>query len=233
MAKARKGSARSTTGSSIPADVLDAVGSLVATAQTKSAPLTKKAGREIRKLGKQLDSARAKESKRLGQLARAESTKGRKQVDKRRRQAGEAAADVAGIIGRIGDRARSALGTAVDVGGATMRNVGSAAADAARAISPVKASPVRTRGRSNGSASTPTTRTRTSAKPAATRKPAAATPTSTTAASAATGDRNLPKPATKPRPATSRTTATTRKRATPRTRRSLRPATEPDADPGT
>ena len=102
MAKSTNGS-RKARGSSVPADVLGAVGDLVAAAQHASAPVTGKAAKEIRKLGKQLDAARATEAKRLGQLAKAEASKGRKQVAKRQRQAGEAAAEVASLVARIGD----------------------------------------------------------------------------------------------------------------------------------
>ncbi|MBA2300593.1 MAG: hypothetical protein H0W22_07465, partial [Chloroflexi bacterium] len=75
------------------------MGDLIAAAQHASAPVTGKAARELRKLGKQLDSARATETKRLRQLAKAETSKSRKQVAKRQRQVGEAAADVTAIVG--------------------------------------------------------------------------------------------------------------------------------------
>ena len=70
MARSTSGS-RKPKGSSVPADVLGAVGDLVAAAQHASAPVTGKAARELRKLGKQLDTARATETKRLRQLAKA------------------------------------------------------------------------------------------------------------------------------------------------------------------
>ena len=75
--------------SSLPADVVGAAGNVVSAAQQASAPVTGKAARELKKLGKQLDKARALETKRLAQLAKAEGTKGRKQVEKRRRQAAD------------------------------------------------------------------------------------------------------------------------------------------------
>ena len=95
MAKSTNGAPKAKR-SSLPASVVGAAGDVVAAAQQASAPVTRKTARELKKLGKQLDAARAKETKRLRQLAKAESTQGSKQVAKRRQQAAEAAADVAG-----------------------------------------------------------------------------------------------------------------------------------------
>src|SRR4029078_10805940 len=100
MAKSTNGS-RKARASSVPADVLGAVGDLVAAAQHASAPVTGKAAKELRKPGKALDAARATEAKRLGQLAKPESNKGRKQVAKRQRQAGAAPGQVRCRLARL------------------------------------------------------------------------------------------------------------------------------------
>ncbi len=76
MAKSTSGSRKPSRASSVPADVLGAVGDLVAAAQHASAPVTGKAARDLRKLAQQLDAARAIETKRLRHLAHAERSKG-------------------------------------------------------------------------------------------------------------------------------------------------------------
>ncbi len=116
MAKSTKGSRKGKgRGSSVPKDVVAAAGDLIAAAQAATGPLTARAVHDLAKLGKQLDAARTNETKRLRKLAKAESKKGRKEIDKRRHQAGDAAAEVASLVGRIGDRARSAAGDAAGV----------------------------------------------------------------------------------------------------------------------
>ena len=69
-------------------------------------PLPKKSKRQVRKLTKQLATARATEAKRLRQSAKAH-----KRVDKRERQVARAAADVAAIEGRIRGVTDGAEGT--------------------------------------------------------------------------------------------------------------------------
>jgi hypothetical protein len=82
------------------------------TASTKS-DASRKSGREIRRLSKRLDSARANEAKRLRQSARAHQ-----KVDKRERQVARAAADIVSIESRLrevtdgGSAARPAPATA-------------------------------------------------------------------------------------------------------------------------
>ena len=110
-------------------------------------PMTRKAGRGLKKLERKLVDARKVESKRLRQLAVAQEKKSRKEVAKRRLQASAAAADVAGLVARMGDRLREAAGSAADVVVDAVREVGSAAASAAAAISPVKPVPTRVHAR--------------------------------------------------------------------------------------
>ena len=83
----------------------------VAAAQQASAPVTRKTARELKKLGSWTRHAPRK-TKRLRQLAKAESTQGSKQIAKRRQQAAEAAADVAGLVVRIGAERAQRLGLA-------------------------------------------------------------------------------------------------------------------------
>jgi hypothetical protein len=96
---------RGPTGSSMPADVIASVADLVASAQAATAPVTKRARRRIQELGRQLDAARAVEAKRLRQSAKA-----RLKVEKRERQATDAASAVASIVLTIRDEAGVAIG---------------------------------------------------------------------------------------------------------------------------
>src|SRR5688572_3756426 len=114
MAKSSGGSRKARV-ASIPADVVAAAGDVVRSAQQTSAPVTRKAAKELRDLGRQLDAARAIEAKRLAQLAQAEASKGGKQVAKRGRQAAAATADVAALVARIGERSLAAMGSAAGV----------------------------------------------------------------------------------------------------------------------
>jgi hypothetical protein len=96
---------RGPTGSSMPADVIASVADIVATAQAATAPVTKKARRRIQELGRQLDAARAVQAKRLRQSAKA-----RLKVEKRERQAMDAASAMASIVLTIRDEAGAAIG---------------------------------------------------------------------------------------------------------------------------
>jgi hypothetical protein len=64
--------------------------------QSQKSDISKTSGRLIRRLSKQLDSARATEARRLRQSAKAHQ-----KVDKRERQVARAAADIASIEGRL------------------------------------------------------------------------------------------------------------------------------------
>ncbi|MEO6208174.1 MAG: hypothetical protein ABIP77_09505, partial [Candidatus Limnocylindrales bacterium] len=105
-------------------------------------PLGINAAKELGELENKLSKARAREVKRLGKLAEAQAANGRKSVGKRRRQAEAAAEDVAGLIARIAKRAAAAgvaaMESVVGTAGDVAREVGSAAAQAATAVSPVK-----------------------------------------------------------------------------------------------
>ena len=89
--------------SGVPAVVLTAVDEVMTASQDPAASVPKKARQRIRKLGRQLDSARAIEAKRLRQSAKAQQ-----QAQKRERQAADAAAQMATIIGQIRDEAGDA-----------------------------------------------------------------------------------------------------------------------------
>jgi polyhydroxyalkanoate synthesis regulator phasin len=109
MAVKQRGSStnvdRMRAGSSMPADVIASVDDLMTAAQAAAAPVTKKARRRIQELGRQLDTARATEAKRLRQSAKA-----RLKVEKRERQAADAAAAMASIVSTIRDEAGAAIG---------------------------------------------------------------------------------------------------------------------------
>ena len=177
-------------------------------------PLGTKAAKELSELEKKLSKARAVEVKRLGKLAGAQAAKGRKSVAKRRRQAEAAAEDVAGLIARIAKRAAAtgvaAMESVVGAAGDVAREVGSAAAQAAAAVSPVKSVPRRIRAS--------TARKPAAAKPAAAKtKPAAAKRAATT-------------PSTRTA-TTARKPTTTRKPATTATRKPRQPRAKPDSKP--
>ena len=72
--------------SSLPADVVGAAGDVVSAAQQASAPVTGKAARELKKLGKQLDKARALETKRLASWPR---PRGRRAASRSRSASGK------------------------------------------------------------------------------------------------------------------------------------------------
>ena len=118
--------------------LVEAVTDLVSGSKRALEPLSKGAGKEIRKLEKRLDAARATETKRLRQLAAAQATKGRKQVAKRSKQAGEAAQEVASLAGKLAGLAASAAGSAAGATGGAARAVGTAAIQAVEAVSPVR-----------------------------------------------------------------------------------------------
>src|SRR5512146_1451584 len=118
--------------------LVEAVSDLVGSSRRALGPLSNSAGKEIRKLEKRLDAARATEAKRLRQLAAAQATKGRKQVAKRSKQAGEAAQEVASLAGKLAGRAASAAGSAAGATGGAARAVGAAAIQAVEAVSPVR-----------------------------------------------------------------------------------------------
>ena len=120
-------------------------------AEPDTRPVTKGTKRQVRKLTKQLGSARASEAKRLRQSAKAHQ-----KVDKRERQAARAAADVAAIEGRIREL-----------------TAGDEARRPAPATSPMPPKPARPARRTAAPATNP--------KPAPPRKPAPAAKPSTTA----------------------------------------------------
>ena len=123
--------------------LVEAVSELVGGAKGALRPLSKGVAREIRKLEKRLEAARTVEAKRLGQLAAAQATKGKKQVAKRSKQAGDAAQEVATLAGKLAGLAASAAGSAAGATGGPARAVGVAAIQAVEAVSPVKvAAPV-------------------------------------------------------------------------------------------
>jgi hypothetical protein len=107
MADKQRGSKAKTTTkrrSSLPSAVMGAVGDLVTAARSSAEPVPKKARRKIKKLGKQLDAARATEAKRLRQSAKA-----RQDAERRDRQAADAAARMASIVSTIRDTAGAAV----------------------------------------------------------------------------------------------------------------------------
>jgi hypothetical protein len=107
MADKQRGSKAKTTTkrrSSLPSAVMGAVGDLVTAARSSAEPVPKKARRKIKKLGKQLDAARATEAKRLRQSAKA-----RQDAERRDRQAADAAARMASIVSTIRDTASGAV----------------------------------------------------------------------------------------------------------------------------
>ena len=223
MAKGTKGSRKGKGKggvTSVPKDVVAAAGDLIAAAQAATGPLAKRAAHDLGQLGQQLDAARATESKRLRKLAKAESKKGRKEIVKRRQQAGEAAAEVASLVGRIGERALSVAGGAAGAAGGAAREVGAAAATAMESVSPVRAVRDRVRGATPSAGARPTrpTRKRASTRKAAAAKPTAAKPAATTRKPAAT------KPAaTTRKPAAKRSAPAAKAAAKPTTTR--KPAT--------
>jgi hypothetical protein len=191
-------------------DIATEASDLVAAARAHASTLGKGAVKELVRLEKGLATARATESKRLRQLAKAQATKGRRTIDKRQRQAAEAATDVAEFVGRLAAVA------------------GSAVVRAAESVSPVKAPP----SVEPTSASAPAATTR---KPAGTtRKPAATTAakpatTATTRKPATTATtRKRAAPPAKPSATTRKPAATTRRPST--SRRSLPPADPPAGD---
>ncbi len=106
MADQQRGSDVKTKGrrSSLPSDVVSAVDDLVAASRATAAAVPKKARRQIKKLGKQLDAVRATEAKRLRQSAKA-----RQDAERRDRQASDAAARMASIVSTIREKASGAV----------------------------------------------------------------------------------------------------------------------------
>ena len=96
--------------------VIDAVSGVIVDAKGVVTPLPKAATKELRKLEKSLAAARKTESKRLRQLAAAQGQQGAEEIGKRRKQAEEAASDVASAASRIASIATSAAGSAVEHG---------------------------------------------------------------------------------------------------------------------
>lgn len=129
--------------------VVEAVADLVDDAKGVVVPLSKRAARELRQLDKRLAALRLTETKRVRQLATARQSKGRKQVVKRSKQVADVASEVAGLAMRIASLASLAAAAAVDDLREVVKDVGSAAAQAAGAVSPVKSAPA------NSSAGTP------------------------------------------------------------------------------
>ncbi|MDO8483751.1 MAG: hypothetical protein Q7S35_02260 [Candidatus Limnocylindrales bacterium] len=139
MAKGRTGSGK---GKGTKDAFIDAMTQLVGDVKGAVDPLSKRAGKELRKLEKRLVAARATETKRRAQLTSAQGSKGRKQVGKRTKQAGDAAKEVAALAARIASLAASAAGSAAGtVGGRVSRaarEVGTAATQAVESVSPIK-----------------------------------------------------------------------------------------------
>ncbi len=121
--------------------VVDAVADLVDHAKGVVMPLSKRAARELRQLDKRLAALRLTETKRVRQLATAQQSKGRKQVAKRSKQVAAVASEVAGLAMRIASLASSAAAAAADDLREVVKDVGSAAVQAAAAVSPVKSAP--------------------------------------------------------------------------------------------
>ena len=87
--------------------VIDAVAGVIIDAKGAVTPLSKAAAKELRKLEKNLDAARKTESKRLRQLAAAQGQNAADEIGKRRKQAEDAASDVASVASRIASLATS------------------------------------------------------------------------------------------------------------------------------
>jgi len=120
--------------------VTGTVGGVVSGASGAVAPVAGATARELRKLENQLTKARKLETKRFSQLAAAERSKGEKGVERRLHQAGDAAADVARIVAKMGVLVKHGSGAAVSAAGSAARDAGTAAATAARTVSPIKSS---------------------------------------------------------------------------------------------
>jgi hypothetical protein len=118
--------------------MVEALTDLVVGAREAVSPGSKPAGKKARKLEKRLAAARSIEAKRVRQLVAAQGAKGRKQVAKRTKQVGEAARRVATLAGKMASLAASAAGTAASTTGGVARAVGTAAIQAAEAVSPIK-----------------------------------------------------------------------------------------------
>lgn len=189
--------------------VIEAASGLADNAHDLVVPITKGAARELRKLEGKLGDARKTESKRFRQLAAAQASRGKKQVAKRTRQAGKAAADVARIAGRVAEIVGEAIGNATNTAVSAATDIGEASVRAAEAVSPVKAPAI-------PSVATPApTRART-ARPAAAKasstRPAASRSSTTSAAA-------------KPKPAAAKPKPTTTSRSTSRARPTRKPTT--------
>jgi hypothetical protein len=177
-------------GSSIPADVIAAVGDIVAASQAAAAHVPKQTRRRIERLGRQFDAARATEAKRLRQSARLQQ-----ELAKRERQAADAAAMMASIVVTIRDAASGVAGAKAGVPKPTATKSASAK-PATKAVTTkavtTKAVPTKP------AAATPAT-----TKPAEAAQPATAAKAPTRRRGATT---SRPKPTTRPRAASTRTT---------------------------
>jgi hypothetical protein len=186
MAVKQRGSATKAdgqvSGSSMSADVIAAVGDIVAASHAAAAHVPKATRRRIERLGRQLDAARATEAKRLRQAARL-----RDELAKRERQAADAAALMASIVVSIREAASGVSGA--QTGPTPGRRATATKASARKAA----AKPA--------SASKPAAAKATAAKPAGAARPA-------TAAKAPTRRRSTTKP--RPKPATPRRAASSR-----------------------
>src|SRR5262245_14429197 len=92
----------------VPTDAgKDAASGLVGGTRDRVVPLSKKAAKEVQRLEQKLAAATATEAKRLRQLAAAQAGKGEKEITKRRKQAKEAAAEVASLTARLASVAGS------------------------------------------------------------------------------------------------------------------------------
>ena len=150
------GSTRGRTGM-----VIDAVSGVIVDAKGVVTPLPKAAAKELRKLEKGLAAARKTESKRLRQVAAAHGPEAGAEIAKRRKQAEEAASEVASLASRIAGVATSAAGSAAstvgDAIGGAAKGVIAAAGQAAAAVTPGRTGPAPKRPTSTPVIDAPTT----------------------------------------------------------------------------
>lgn len=207
MADTRRGSDAKTTTkrrSSLSTAVIGAVDDLVTAAQSPAAPVSKKARRKMKKLGKQLDAVRATEAKRLRQSAKA-----RQEAARRDRQAADAAARMASIVSTMRDTAGGSI---------AKQRAGTAPAAKSPALKPAKSAGGKTtRSKPATAAARPAAAAR--AKPAAAAKPSGGTKPAgarkaATTAKAATRRRTTATPAPKPARRTVTTTRTPKPKPT-------------------
>jgi hypothetical protein len=210
MVVKQRGSATKGDGgrSSVPADVIASVADIVAKSQAAAAHVPKETRRQIRKLGRQFDAARATEAKRLRQAARL-----RLEIEKRERQAADAAAVMTSIVSTIRDVAKGAIGSPTPPKRAKARPAATKAASARKpaargTATKSAAATAATKPTARSAAAKPAGATRPAPKPAAAKAAGAAKPATAAKAPTRRGRATTPQrpPATRGRSPSTRTT---------------------------